>query len=140
MFIFNGSYSELVCCGLGFSSSERRPVIESTASAGRRYPASLMVTFFRQRSLKMAYFCCMVLKRKRWAKLRRCESLYFLKPACTRQSRSAGGRFDPPPKKMSYSIFSRRRLSSSSVSSSSTVKVASNTLFHVGTAAQGVKV
>src|SRR5437868_10769762 len=63
----------------------------------------------------------MLLYLKRWSKLIRCTSLYFLIRLLTRHSVSAGGFLVPPPKKTSYSILRRRTLSSSSESSSSTV-------------------
>src|SRR6476646_1821983 len=48
----------------------------------------------------------------------------FLRRFLTFHSTSAGGFLEPPPKYMSYSIFSRRSWSSSRLSSSSIAKVA----------------
>src|ERR1700761_6717647 len=52
----------------------------------------------------------------------RCPSEYFFRVLLTFHSTSAGGFLEPPPKYMSYSIFSRRSWSSNTVSSSSTAK------------------
>src|ERR1700727_3407890 len=52
----------------------------------------------------------------------RCPSEYFFRRLLTFHSTSAGGFLEPPPKYMSYSIFSRRSWSSNTVSSSSTAK------------------
>src|ERR1041385_1353543 len=54
----------------------------------------------------------------------RLPSENFLSRFLTFHSTSAGGFLEPPPKYMSYSIFSRRSLSSSTLSSSSIAKVA----------------
>src|ERR1700686_3224822 len=52
----------------------------------------------------------------------RCPSEYFLSRFLTLHSTSAGGFLEPPPKYMSYSIFSRRSWSSNTDSSSSIAK------------------
>src|ERR1041385_7197464 len=54
----------------------------------------------------------------------RLPSENFLSRFLTFHSTSAGGFLEPPPKYMSYSIFSRRSWSSSRLSSSSIAKVA----------------
>src|SRR6476619_5075993 len=61
----------------------------------------------------------------------RLPSENFLSRFLTFHSTSAGGFLEPPPKYMSYSIFSRRSWSSSTLSSSSIAKVAAPILIPI---------
>src|SRR3954452_17587677 len=97
------------------------PWMARTLSWGRRYPSALILSFWRQRSLKIAYFCEMLLYLKRCAKFILALSEYFFSMLWTRHSVSAGGFLEPPPKYTSYLILRRRMFSSRTFSSSSTV-------------------